>query len=562
LKEQFTYFQTDISQIEPPKAFDFPFYYRPHKLARLAAEELQAYLKTQKDWFHDFGMRPDSAPKACGKMFGVLVVRNAQGELGYLKAFSGKMAETNVLDPFVPPVFDTLVEGDFFKTGEAELNVINRRLEALQADPELEQIEQALKAHQLAAEKHLAEQRAFNKMAKQQRDKRRKAAKAKLDEKAYQLLEQELKAESTHYSYQLKKLKQALEEEEAILLSKIEPYRREIAQLKEARKKKSAGLQVQIFKEFQFLNAHHERESLYTIFKNTLNENPPAGAGDCAAPKLLHFAYQHQLQPICMAEFWWGRPPRNEVRKHQQFYTSCRGKCEPILGHMLQGLKVQENPMLQQSEGPKEIPVVYEDEHLVVINKPAEFLSVPGKTVTDSVYTRMKEKYPEASGPLIVHRLDMSTSGILLIPKSRAAHKNLQAQFKRRSIKKKYLALLEGDLGGEEGLINLPLRVDLDDRPRQLVCYDYGKAAVTKWKVLERRAGETLVQFEPITGRTHQLRVHAAHADGLGIAIKGDDLYGNPADRLYLHAAEIRFAHPISGESIELQAPISWGPVL
>ena len=558
MEAYFTPFKTDISEIEPPQQFDFPFYYSPHPLAQIAAEELQGYLRQQQDWQHDFGRDPDSPPKACGKMFGVLVVRNAKGQFGYLKAFSGKMAETMLLPPFVPPVFDTLVEGDFYKRGEAELNVLNARLEELETDARYLALEQEWAQWQIESQSRMEALRQRNKAAKKSRDLRRAQAKEELSSGAFQDLEQLLKKESTHQSYQVKKFKVALEEEERALLIQLEPYRQEMEALREARKSKSAGLQVQIFKEFQFLNANHEKESLYTIFKNTVNENPPAGAGDCAAPKLLHFAYQHKLAPICMAEFWWGRPPRNEVRKHLQYYTSCRGKCEPILGHMLQGLQVAENPMLKKSEGPKELEILFEDEHMVAINKPHEFLSVPGKTVEDSVYLRMKESYPEATGPLIVHRLDMSTSGILLIPLSREAHKNLQWQFKKRSIQKTYLAVLEGAVEGEEGLINLPLRVDLDDRPRQLVCYDYGKPAVTKWKVLARKEGETLIQFHPITGRTHQLRVHAAHADGLGLPIKGDDLYGRPADRLYLHAAEIEFKHPIDGSSLHVEAPVDW----
>lgn len=558
LETHFTYFKADISKIESPARFDFPFYYSPQDLAKMAALELQDYLKTQNDWEHDFGLRVDSPPKACGKMFGVLVVEKPNGERGYLKAFSGKMANTNVLDPFVPPVYDTLVEGDFFKQGEAQLNIINARLAALEQDEHYLALKQELAAKKQEAEDRLTELRLSNKAAKKIRDQRRAEAKQQLSAEAYHELDIKFKKESTHLSYQVKKLKIALEEQLAHFEAELRPLQEEEAALRQERKDKSAGLQRQIFEEFQFLNAKGEWRSLYSIFKNTLNDNPPAGAGDCAAPKLLHYAYQHKLKPLCMAEFWWGRPPRNEVRKHLQYYTSCRGKCEPILGHMLQGLKIDENPMLAKTKAPQEIEVLFEDEHMLAINKPHEFLSVPGKTVEDSVYLRMKEKYPEATGPLIVHRLDMSTSGILLIPKSRKAHKALQWQFKQRSIKKTYLAILDGELTGDAGLINLPLRVDLNDRPRQLVCYDYGKPAVTKWKVLKRSQEQTLIQFHPITGRTHQLRVHAAHADGLGLAIKGDDLYGRAADRLYLHAFRIVFKHPISQEEMQVEAPIGW----
>lgn len=558
LKSEFTYFQSDVSGIDLPKQFDFPFYYTPHELARIASAELQEYLRTQRDWEHDFGMDADSPPQACGKMFGVLVVKNAQGELGYLRAFSGKMANTNVLEPFVPPVYDTLVDGDFYKQGEAVVNKINAELESLLENPALDEMKAKLLEEEKRAQELIAEHKQRIQSAKKIRDQRRVEAAETLSPEEMEALEIELRKESTHLSYQLKKLKASSAEELQEWQNKIDALQGEIDTLKETRKEMSASLQRQIFEQFQFLNAEEEHRSLYDIFKNTVNENPPAGAGDCAAPKLLHYAYQHGMHPLCMAEFWWGRPPRNEVRKHLQFYTSCRGKCEPILGHMLKGLDVQENPMLQHRNAPGELDILYEDEYMLAVNKPHEFLSVPGKTVEDSVYTRVKEKYPEATGPLIVHRLDMSTSGILLLAKTRIAHKALQHQFKKRTVHKTYLAVLEGELNGESGVIDLPLRVDLNDRPRQLVCFEHGKKAVTKWKVLEHQSGETLIQFHPITGRTHQLRVHAAHADGLGIAIKGDDLYGTMGDRLYLHAAKISFIHPMSGEKMELEAPVGW----
>lgn len=558
MKHHFTYFQSDISDIELPSKFDFPFYYTPHKLAEIAASELQDYLRTQQDWYHDFGMEPDSSPKACGKMFGVLVVKNKEGELGYLKAFSGKMVNTNLLKPFVPPVFDILVEGEFYKVGENELNAINARIEEMEKNPLLDQMDAQIEQEEAKVKELLAQKKVEIREAKKARDERRKEAKSLLTPEAFEALEEELRNESKLLSIQLKRLKASLTEELQKSRAKFSALRNEINALKEERKAKSADLQRRIFKQFQFLNANSEYRSLYDIFQYALNENPPAGAGECAAPKLLHYAYVNGLEPVCMAEFWWGRPPKNEVRKHLQFYTSCRGKCEPILGHMLQGLEVDENPMLKQSNSPKEIEIIYEDESMVAINKPHEFLSVPGKTISDSVFTRMKERYPDATGPLIVHRLDMSTSGLLLIPKTRKAHKHLQTQFRKRVVQKTYIALLDGVVEGEEGIINLPLRVDLNDRPRQLVCHEHGKAAVTKWKVLERRDEETLIQFHPITGRTHQLRVHAAHVDGLGTPIKGDDLYGTPANRLHLHAAEITFHHPISNAVITLSAPVPW----
>jgi tRNA pseudouridine32 synthase/23S rRNA pseudouridine746 synthase len=289
---------------------------------------------------------------------------------------------------------------------------------------------------------------------------------------------------------------------------------------------------------------------LLAIFSVTVFQTPPAGAGECAAPKLLQYAFLHQLQPICMAEFWWGKSPNSEVRLHEQFYPACRGKCEPILAHMLEGISLEKNPMLEQATV-KKIPIIYEDDYLLLVNKPPDFLSVPGKELKDSVYERIRLQYPTASGPLLVHRLDMSTSGLLLIAKSEEIYKHLQSQFIRRVVKKSYSALLNGIVDETEGAISLPLRVDLEDRPKQLVCYEHGKNAFTKYKILAYENGKTRVQFFPITGRTHQLRVHAAHQLGLNCPIVGDDLYGTKGERLCLHAQWIQFKHPITKELVE-----------
>ena len=305
----------------------------------------------------------------------------------------------------------------------------------------------------------------------------------------------------------------------------------------------------------RILDAAGLEKDVREIFNDWKIEIPPSGAGDCAAPKLLQFAYQHKLKPIALAEFWWGASPSSKVRRHGYYYPACRSKCEPILGHMLQGLEVAPNPMLINPAIGKEIKVVYEDEFIAVINKPPGFLSVPGKNIKDSVDARMNARYPKATGPLIVHRLDMSTSGIMLIAKTKDVHQNLQEKFVKRQVKKTYVALLDGIVKGEKGSVDLPLRVDLDNRPFQLVCHEHGKHALTNWEVIERRSKLTLIRFFPITGRTHQLRVHAAHQLGLNTPIVGDDLYGKKGDRLCLHAETIKFEHPNSGEVVSFSLP-------
>jgi tRNA pseudouridine32 synthase/23S rRNA pseudouridine746 synthase len=260
------------------------------------------------------------------------------------------------------------------------------------------------------------------------------------------------------------------------------------------------------------------------------------------------------LRPVAMAEFWWGVSPAPEIKKHKQFYSACRGKCEPILHHMLEGMSLEDNPMMMYDGETKKITTVYEDDELLIINKPTEFLSVPGKVIKDSVWMRMKHKYPEATGPLIVHRLDMSTTGLMIIAKTKEAHKEIQSQFINRKIKKRYIALLDGVVEEDEGYINLPLRQDYEDRPRQLVCHEHGKRARTSWNVLERKENTTKIHFHPITGRTHQLRVHAAHHLGLNMPIIGDDLYGKKGDRLHLHAEWIEFDHPKTKERVSFHA--------
>lgn len=340
-------------------------------------------------------------------------------------------------------------------------------------------------------------------------------------------------------------------------------FETEIEQLKTERKERSAALQRKLFGQFRMLNARGEVKDLYTIFEQTVQKVPPAGAGECALPKLLQYAYLHQLKPLAMAEFWWGDSPKNEIRHHGYYYPSCKGKCEPILQHMLQGLEVDENPLLNSIHEDEELEIVYEDEWLVVVNKPTGMLSVPGKEEDrDSVYHRLKKKYPDATGPMIVHRLDMATSGLLLVAKTKEVHQHLQAQFASRSIKKRYVAVLDGATAtvektalppGRTGRIELPLCLNPLDRPRQIVSREHGKEAITEYRIISESEKHIRIAFYPLTGRTHQLRVHAAHPEGLGCPILGDELYGKKADRLYLHAEYIEFRHPISGKILRIQ---------
>ncbi len=548
-------FAADVSHIELPSEFTFPFYYTPHPLVEAAAVQLQQYLMEQEDWSHNFGILPNRSGNPVGKMFGILVVKTEDGELRFLTAFSGKMAESYQLPGFVPPIFDLLDESGFYKKEESVINNLNALIEELESNEDYIQEKETL----AAKEEKLAEELAIAKgdfaKARKVRRKERKTAEIELSEADYKLLHIEHQKASYH---QQKRLREMAEEHEHILQSqrnKVATYQDQIDAYKQERKERSNALQQRLFAQYDFLNINGEKQNVKELFVNTLPGVPPAGAGDCAAPKLLQYAFEHGLEPICIGEFWWGKGPTSEVRKHGYFYPACRGKCEPILGHMLSGINVEPNPMEATDFQDKHVEILYEDDLIAIVNKPHEMLSVPGKTIMDSVYTRMQARYRRATGPLLVHRLDMSTSGIMLIAKTKRAHKYLQEQFINRTISKRYSAILDGLLKGQEGEINLPLRVDLNDRPRQLVCETYGKPAVTRYEVEGYIEKYTQIRFYPVTGRTHQLRVHAAHSRGLDMPILGDDLYGRTADRLYLHAAYIRFRHPRDEEWVEFSCP-------
>ncbi len=554
-KTYFTRFKQMVTQIPLPEKFTFPFYYEPHELSRIAVSELQERLEND-NFNHNFGLNSDSESTPSGKMFGVLVVQNPQGELGYLSAFSGKVGNSNDHDGFVPPVFDMLQTGDFFMEGMDEISRLTDQIEALKKNPESVELQtQVVKLKSQAKEEIEAFRERMRQLKRERKEKRSTLSPdMNLTERA--IIENTLIRESLTKKHELKMLNAEWERKIQIAEVQNNTHLEILKALKKQRKEMSGILQSRLFDAYNFLNAKGELKNLGHIFKDHSNSEPPSGAGECAAPKLLHYAYQKNLKPIAMAEFWWGVSPKSEVRKHGNFYPSCRGKCEPILGFMLEGLQVDSNPMLELPEYVRPLDIVYEDDVLLVINKPAEFLSVPGKSLLPSIYDLVKEKYPEATGPLIVHRLDMATSGILLLTKTKEANKKMQAQFIEKRIRKRYVALLDGVLDGREGVIDLPLRLDVNDRPRQLVCHEHGKVAKTRWEVIDELYGRTRVYFYPITGRTHQLRVHAAHKDGLNTAILGDDLYGKRGKRLHLHAEQLTFEHPTNHQEQTITIPV------
>ncbi|MGN2670454.1 RluA family pseudouridine synthase [Aliivibrio fischeri] len=552
----FTSFTQSIDGYTLPEKFTFPFCYEPHPLCELAAEELQRHLETQQEWHHNFGLSGDKS-NAIGKMFGVLLVKTPTGEIGYLSAFSGKIADSNHLPHFVPPVFDMLEEDGFFKTELAEITEINATIKQLEANPQLSHLTTSIQSETNASLQQIEIQRQVMIEGRKSRKAQRAAAEITAQDgtqKSAEELEQlkvVLGKESVKEKNTLRDIKLIWDEKINALQCQLNELEDALNELKTKRKNLSNGLQKKLFQQYKFLNTHGIEKDLNDIFKDTPNQIPPAGSGECAAPKLLQYAFAHGFTPLALAEFWWGIAPKSEIRQHKKFYASCQSKCQPILGHMLDGIEMDKNPLLINPAEGKDLEIVYEDEFMVVVNKPADFLSVPGKNIHDSVYARIQQRYPDATGGLIIHRLDMATSGLLVLGLTPKAHKRLQQQFINRTVEKRYTALLDGVLKQDEGLITLPMRGDLYDRPRQLVCFEHGKPAETTYQVIERKENKTKVYLYPKTGRTHQLRVHCAHYLGLNMPITGDGLYGKKANRLHLHAGYLSLIHPITKEPME-----------
>jgi tRNA pseudouridine32 synthase / 23S rRNA pseudouridine746 synthase len=535
---------------EPPVKFNNPFQVNPDDWCLLAAAKLQQYLISNDGFGHDFGLDNLDAPGGKGKMFGVLLVRNINNELGFLAAFSGNLGGRNSIAGFVPPIVDLLDENGFYRIEEDCISEINRQIDALEKNAVYLLLCKQHHEVEAQATHELELFRQGMKAAKQKRDILRQQRGRELSDNEVECL----KKESLDWQYGYKRLAKQWRLKRLALADDLKIYTEQIDRLKMLRKTRSAALQKQMFSCYRFLNGKGEYKGVVEIFEQTKQGVPPAAAGDCAAPKLLQYAFANGYKPLAIAEFWWGQAPQSEVRKHGRFYPACRSKCEPILGHMLNGVLSGFSSMVLPGSHSQTPSVVYEDDGILVLNKPADFLSVPGKSDSSSVYQFVLDNYPGVSGPLIVHRLDMSTSGLMVVAKNLESYHHLQNQFLLHTVEKRYEALLDGVVDGDSGLIELPLRVDLDNRPRQLVCFDYGKPAVTRWQVIERMSNRTRIAFYPLTGRTHQLRLHSAHPLGLNIPIVGDDLYGVKADRLCLHAQSLSFLHPVSNHRLHFKA--------
>lgn len=554
--------------------------YEPHPLCIQACREVQEMLARREDWQEEI---------ARGKMFGVLIVENVKTDTdvpkwGYLAAYSGQIGGRSDWEDFVPAVFDYLQPDGYFKTHEAEISRINQSISHLEKDERMKEARTLIRQLQEERKRTIAAYQEKMKEAKAKRDSRREAGNLSEAEEA------EMIRESQFMKAELRRLKKSLSEKTA-LETEFEDYQENILRLKQLRKQISDALQQWLFSQFRMLNQEGESKDLLEIFRDealkeypqaaiatsriaALKMVPPAGSGECCEPKLLQYAYQHGYKPLQMAMFWWGESPKEEIRHHLQFYPACNGKCKPILHWMLppsvfespasaeNGIGGQKGPFPKQVEMLYEqVETLYEDCELTVIHKPAGLLSVPGKDAAQpSVYALMRRKYPEATGPLIVHRLDMATSGLMIIAKTEFAYHRLQKEFLNHRVQKKYIAIIsEKEISGkdipEKGIISLPLLPDYLNRPRQIVNHEQGKEAITEYEILERIDGSHLrIALYPKTGRTHQLRVHCAHQEGLNAPILGDPLYGNEkAARLHLHAEEITFEHPLTSKKITIK---------
>ena len=551
--------QALLSGIDFPERMNNPLDYQPHPLCIAVCKELQTYLSEREDWREEIDK---------GKMFGVLIVENAQPasgapEIGYLAAYSGQIGGRSDWDDFVPAVFDYLQPDGYFKTHEAEISGINQSIRKLEANTHMKEAKGLILQLQEERKHTIAAYQEKIKKAKAKRDARREAGSLNPEEEA------EMVKESQFMKAELRRLKKSLSEKTS-LETEYEAYQADILSLKQLRKTLSDALQQWLFSQFRMQNHEGESKDLLEIFRDAalrdypqatiatsriaaLKMVPPAGSGECCEPKLLQYAYSLGYKPLQMAMFWWGESPKEEIRHHLHFYPACNGKCKPILQWMLPASTFE--PAAVDLSLYNKVETLYEDREIAVIHKPEGLLSVPGKDATQpSVHALMRSKYPEATGPLIVHRLDMSTSGVMMIAKTEFAYHRLQKAFLNHQIQKKYVAIISGKVIPEKGIISLPLMPDYLDRPRQIVDHELGKEAITEYEVLEPVDDSHLrIALYPKTGRTHQLRVHCAHQEGLNAPILGDPLYGNEkAARLHLHAEEITFEHPLTGKKMTI----------
>ena len=556
------YFQEDIS-FEDPQGFTDPFRYMPHPLVMMAAERVTSRIEGDSvlaDAFSD------------GKMLGVLVCKASAGsssqsreegrcsarllpsdaedtirnnnthtDIVYIAGFSGNVGGKSFIEGFVPPIYDLTDPDGYFKEEEARISQINRKISEINCSDKFTLLKTELAEYEAARDTEIAEWAEKMQQSKKERAERRAAT----DDAA------ELAAitkESQFEKAEFRRIKAGWTERIAHAQNQLDEIKKEIADLKKLRAEMSDKLQDWIFRQYIVHNAAGKEISVADLFASK-GLVPPGGTGECAAPKLLEYAYRYGLKPIAMGEFWYGKSPETAVRTHGRFYPSCTSKCGPLLGFMLNGLDIQKDAPAENLSP----VIIYEDEQLIVAEKPSGMPSVPGLDGRQSLQEWISSRYGEIHA---VHRLDMDTSGVMLFAKTQDAAVDLRRQFEEHTVRKTYLARLSACQNslteGEKGIIELPLSADYDERPRQKADIRQGRPAITEYEIIGTHAdGTTDIIFHPVTGRTHQLRVHSAHTLGLGCPIVGDMLYGGDCSRrLHLHAYEIRFRHPSDGKSV------------
>ena len=596
-----------------PFPFTNPFRYAPHPLVKKAAAEVMDRLAKR--------IKEDD-----GKMLGVLVCQPADNssieqishlhkldcnspekQLYYLAAFSGTVHDdngcvTSTVEGFVPPIIDLTDPEGYFKRKEAEISQINKQFAQLSSSTRLQELQSSLTEAQEKRDVEIQDMQTRISFSKMRRDEIR-------SETADSNVLDELIKESQFQKAELKRIKDKWKLAISEIDSKIQEVQNKITELKTLRARMSDDLQKWIFENALVHNALGESTTIWGLFQNQ-GLTPPGGTGDCAAPKLLEYAYKNGLRPLAMGEFWYGKSPETAVRTHGHFYPSCTSKCGPLLGYMTMGLNVQEDIKIT-SQSPI---IIHEDESIIVVEKPSGMPSVPGLDGRLSLQEWLNSREDAATEVVAVHRLDMDTSGVMVFAKTRDAEIDLKKQFEEHTVRKTYIARLTGrpsqsadlespeaQVGGTvlppwpqgsraiskqssgllqqaatkwEGLflrpeaqgirhdsIDLPLSADYDERPRQKVDFKQGKPAYTEYEIVkENPDGTADILLHPHTGRTHQLRVHCAHTLGLARPIVGDLLYGGHSaynkegrnvNRLCLHALSINFLHPVSNSPME-----------
>lgn len=479
-----------------------------------------------------------------GKMYGVLLVETPTGGVGVLKAFSGLWSGQADVEGWVPPISgrDRLVLAEAQTL--AELNAIAREILRLQHLP----LRHAYKALAQTWAETLQSLTLVHAQRKHQRHQQRLYCLETLTGTALDQSLAQLNQASQQDGIERKLQKRDRDQQLHPLQVQIAEADRQTQALKQRRKRLSQRLQAQMHAVYSLTNFAGASLSLEQLMGGGI----PTGSGECCAPKLLHYAATHHLRPIALAEFWWGPPSANGDRIPGNFYGACVERCQPLMGFLLSGLTQPAPPQVG------DFAILYTDPWLIAVHKPSGLLSVPGRRSDrqDSVLTRLRSQFPENPTMLPAHRLDQDTSGVLLFARDADTHRHLSRQFQQRQVDKVYEAVLAGPLHQERGVIDLPLWGDPQRRPYQAVDWQRGKPSSTQFQVLTRDAVSTRLEFRPLTGRTHQLRVHAASPEGLGVAILGDRLYGKAsgAERLHLHARELRLQHPQSGQPVVLQA--------